>query len=390
MAAKKKKELPRTRGVFERPKGSGIYWIRYVDQYGALHREKIGPKSLAIDAYRKRKTQVREGVFFPEMIRPKREITFREMADLYLRDHSKVNKHSWKTDEQRLKRLKERFGKKRLSTITKQDVERFRAILAQELSEPTANRYMTLLKGVFNKAIEWGKAKNNPVRGIKPFGESHRIRFLTDEEEERLKAVFPSKYWPWVEVALHTGMRRGEQFSLRWGNVNFQTRTLTIPRSKHGEVRHIPMNDRVSEVLRSLPSRLGSANVFTSSNDQTPMDARNFARRVFVPAVKEAKIPDFRWHDLRHTFASRLVMGGTDIRTVQELLGHKTITMTMRYAHLSPGHKMDAVQRLANRQSEDRTGTNTDTKKKGAQALTHNPSELLVGGRRLELRTPGL
>jgi len=390
MAPKKKKEQPRTRGVFERPKGSGIWWIRYADQFGKLHREKVGPKSLAIDAYRKRKTEIREGVFFPEMIRPKREITFREMAELYLKDHSKVNKRSWKTDEQRLNRLKKRFGKKRLSTITKQDVERYRAVLAQELSESTANRYMTLLKGVFNKAIEWGKAKDNPVRGIKPFAENHRIRYLTDEEEESLKGKFPEKYWPWVEVALHTGMRRGEQFNLRWENVNFQTRTLTIPRSKHGEVRHIPMNDHVVEILRAMPSRLSSAWVFASANNQTPMDARNFARRVFAPAVKEAGIENFRWHDLRHTFASRLVMDGTDIRTVQELLGHKTITMTMKYAHLSPGHKMDAVQRLANRQKEDRTGTSVSTKKKGSQALACNPSELLVGGTGVEPATPGL
>jgi integrase len=364
MAAKRKKEQPRTRGVFERPKGSGIYWIRYVDQFGALHREKIGPKSLAIDAYRKRKTQVREGVFFPEMIRPKREITFREMADLYLERHAKINKRSWKTDEERLKRLKARFGNKRLSTITKGEVERFRAKLAQEISGATVNRYIALLKTVFNKAIEWGKTKHNPVRGIKQFSESHRIRYLTDDEERALKAEFPPNYWPWIEIAIHTGMRRGEQFSLRWEHVNFQTRTLTIPRTKHGEVRHIPMNDRVVEILRTLPSRLNSQWVFTCSNDKTPMDANNFIRRILTPALRKAVIQDFRWHDLRHSFASRLVMDGTDLRTVQELLGHKSITMTQKYAHLSPRHKMDAVQRLT--RSPTSTSSSTAQKKESA------------------------
>ena len=347
--------------MFERPKGSGIFWIRYADQFGKIHREKVGPKSLASAAYRKRKTEIREGKFFPEKIRRKREMIFRDMAKLYLEEHAKVNKRSWKTDEERLARLKESFGDRRLSAITKQDVERFRAVLARELSPATVNRYMALLKTVFSKAIEWGKTKYNPVQGIKQFKESHRIRFLTDEEEEALEAKFPEKYWPWLEVALHTGMRRGEQFNLRWQDVNFQTRTLTIPRSKHGEVRHIPMNDRVIEILRNLPSRLNSPYVFASSTGKTSMDPNNFVHRVFIPALSEAKIDDFRWHDLRHTFASRLVMDGTDIRTVQELMGHKTITMTMKYAHLSPGHKMEAVQRLARKRSD--TATSTEQKK---------------------------
>ena len=337
MTAKKKKELPRTRGVFERPKGSGIYWIRYADQFGKIHREKVGPKSLARAAYRKRKTEIREGKFFPEKIQRRREILFRDMAKLYLEEHAKVNKRSWKTDEERLKRL--------------------RAVLAQDLSHATVNRYMALLKTVYNKAIAWGKTKHNPVQGIKQFKESHRIRFLTDEEEERLEAVFPKDYWPWLEVAFHTGMRRSEQFELSWDNINVQTRTLTIMLSKHGEIRHIPMNDRVMEILRSLPSRLNSPWVFTSSNGETPMDANNFVRRIFLPALRKAEIQDFRWHDLRHTFASRLVMDGADLRTVQELMGHKTIAMTMKYAHLSPGHRMDTVQRLVG----NRTSTRTDT-----------------------------
>jgi site-specific recombinase XerD len=96
------------------------------------------------------------------------------------------------------------------------------------------------------------------------------------------------------------------------------------------------------------------------------MDANNFIHRVFAPARRKAKIANFRWHDLRHTFASRLVMDGVDIRTVQELMGHKTITMTMKYSHLSPGHQMDAVQRLVKPQNAVQTDTTTDTEQKKA------------------------
>jgi site-specific recombinase XerD len=124
------------------------------------------------------------------------------------------------------------------------------------------------------------------------------------------------------------------------------------------------MNDRVVEIIRSLPSRLDSPYVFTSTNGQTPMDSNNFVKREFMPAIRAAEIHDFRWHDLRHTFASRLVMDGTDLRTVQELMGYKTIAMTMKYAHLSPGHKMDAVQRLARKRTD--TISSTEQKKESA------------------------
>ncbi len=346
------------RGLFQRPKDSGIWWIRYADKSGIIHREKVGPKSLAQDAYNKRKTQIREGKFFPEMVKPKREILFREMAKLFINEHAKVNKKSWKTDEQRMTELVKQFGDKSLSQIKKQDVEKFRAKLAKELSPATVNRYIALLKTLYNKALEWDKTKNNPVTGIKQFTESHRIRYLTDEEELKLCDVFPQNYWPWVEIALNTGMRRSEQFGLRWENIDFQNGLITIPRAKNGEVRHIPMNDRVVEILQSLPSRLKSPWVFTSSNGETAMDADHFVGRVFKPALAKAGIKGFRWHDLRHTFASRLVMAGEDIRTVQELMGHKNIVMTMKYSHLSPKHLMGAVQRLA----ENSTGTRTGTK----------------------------
>jgi integrase len=360
------------RGLFERPEGSGIWWIRYADQFGKIHREKVGPKSLALSAYQKRKVEVREGKFFPEKIRKKRETLFKEMADLFLEEHAKVNKRSWKTDQHRMVRLKKDFGSQPLSEISRQDVERFRAKLAQELKPATVNRHMALLKSIFNKAIVWGKAQHNPVKGIKQFAEAHRIRFLTEQEEEDLKSVFPSEHWPWVEVALHTGMRRNEQFGLRWEYVNLQTRFISIPMpmSKSGKTRHVPLNDRVVEILQGLPSRLKSPWVFTCSNGETPMDSRNFVQRIFLPAVRKAKIEDFRWHDLRHTFASRLVMAREDIRTVQELMGHKTITMTMKYAHLSPSHLMDAVQRLVKKPTDTRTDTSAETKGKGA-----NPDE---------------
>jgi len=177
-----------------------------------------------------------------------------------------------------------------------------------------------------------------------------------------------------VAVALNTGLRQGNLFRLRWADVNFETGEITARRSKSGEDYHVPMNDEVRAILRVLPTRLRSSWVFPSETGETPLDAKNFVHRVFMPALKRARIHDFRWHDLRHTFASRLVIRGVDIRTVKELMGHKTLAMTLRYAHLSAAHLHDAVQLL-----NPPTDTTTDTKTESTKLANE------AGGKVLEL-----
>jgi hypothetical protein len=129
------------------------------------------------------------------------------------------------------------------------------------------------------------------------------------------------------------------------------------------------MNSLVRELLRSLPSRLKSEWVLPSATGETALDSQNYMNRIFTPAVKRARLQDFRWHDLRHTFASRLAMKGVDIRTTQELLGHADIRMTLRYSHLSPAHLLEAVEKL----TEERTGTTTGTSDRSAE--TAQPEE---------------
>ncbi len=126
------------------------------------------------------------------------------------------------------------------------------------------------------------------------------------------------------------------------------------------------MNDRVMEILRNLPSRLKSEWVFPSETGNTPLNPNNFINRVFELALKEAKISNFRWHDLRHTFASRLIRAGVDLRTVQELMRHKTIKMTLRYTHLSPTHTLEAVNKLC--LTNQAGGTRTSTGENGRMA----------------------
>ena len=354
----------RTRGVFERPKGSDIWWVRYADENGRLHREKVGPKGLALKVYTKRKNEIQERRFFPERIR-QRDVLLKDMIDDYLK-RAKGTLQSYRDCARHAERWKSIFRGKTLAQIVPGDVERYVAKRIAEVAPASVNRELAFLKHLFNVAIADGKADTNPVRSVKLFKENNkRVRFLSEEEETELRKAIGEIEWPIVAVAVHTGLRQAEQFKLRWENVDFATGIITVPRSKHGEARRLPMNDTAREILRTRPSRLKSAYVFASETGETPIDARNYMRRTFLPALKVAKIEGLRWHDLRHTFASRLVMAGVDLRTVQELLGHKTVAMTLRYSHLSPAHQLDAVQRL----NRAPTSTATDTEQSGHEQI---------------------
>jgi integrase len=364
------------RGLFERPKGSGVWWVRYVDEHGRLHREKVGPKGLALKVYQKRKTQVQERRFFPERIRRK-EVLVADMIDDYLarvkgRMRSYVN---WK---RYAKNWKAALAGKTLRAVSPGDVERRAARLRDKgLADTSVNRELTFLRCLFNVAIADGKADTNPVlRRFFVKENNQRVRYLKDEEERKLCEAVGETEWPKVAFALLTGFRQGNQFRLRWTDVNFDAGTVCARRSKSGEDYIIPMSDDLRALLSALPSRLRSEWVFPSETGATALGAKNCMHRVFVPAVKRAGIEDFRWHDLRHTFASRLVMAGVDIRTVQELMGHKTLAMTMRYAHLSAAHKLDAVQRLNRPKTEVRTDTTTDTETAPARVAVGAPAEV--------------
>ena len=339
------------RGVFERPKGSGIFWIRY-HVHGRERREKVGGKQEAIDRYRERKTQARDGTL------PQRSQD-RLMSDFvteYL-DGERHRMRAFREYSRHGAAWSERFRGMTLRSILPMDVQRWATRRAEEVSPATVNRELSFLRRVFNVALANDLVERNPVKKVRFYRENNaRVRFLTDDEETRLRKVVDDTHWPVLAFALHTGLRQAEQFGLRWADIDFPNRVLTIPRSKHGETRHVHLSDTALAILQLAPSRLKSPYVFASATGETPLDARNFYHRVFQPALRRARIENFRWHDLRHTFASRLVMRGADIRSVQELMGHKTLTMTLRYSHLSSAHRI-AVVCLLDASPEGQTGT---------------------------------
>ena len=209
------------------------------------------------------------------------------------------------------------LGDRPLRQVVAGDVQRHVAKRLTEVRPASVNRELAFLKRTYNVAIADGLLETNPVRQVKLLQENNaRVRYLTDVEEVRLRAETGETHWPVVALALNTGLRRGELFALRWDDVDFTTNVLTIPRTKAGRTRHVPMNAEVRAILGALESRGRSPYVLPSATgDRRRSTAQNFVDRVFAPALKRAGIDDFRWHDLRHTFASRLVMRGVDLRT---------------------------------------------------------------------------
>jgi site-specific recombinase XerD len=341
------------RGVFQKVSGKNFpWWICYWDAQGRKRREKAGTKSSAIDLYRKRKNEALEGKKLPEKLR-RATVTFAEIAKDALA-YSKANKLSYRTDKVRMETLLGWFREYPAESIIPQEIER--RFEQEKWSPATINRHRALLSLTYRLAIRNGKTKENPARLVRHRLEDNaRIRFLSPEEETKLRksieAACPGRITE-LEFALNTGIRLSEQYRLRWEDVSFTRRTLTIPRSKNGATRHVPLNKAALGALESLAKRAGGSE-FVCGGATEP-------RRWFEPVVKTAALQDFTWHCLRHTFASRLVMAGVDIRTVQELLGHKTISMTVRYSHLAPKHTLAAVERLDAPTGEP-SDTTTDT-----------------------------
>jgi integrase len=355
----------KVRGVYERQPGSGVWWIRYADQHGLEHREKIGPRGLAVAAYRKRKTEVQERRFFPEKFRRRNVLLKTAIADTLKRNKDKATIK----DMRRYGQVwTERLGDRTLESITWGDAERFAVERRTAVSAQTVAHELTFLRTVFTMAVQDGLIDRNPLSGKVKAPKSERLRYLTDAEETALLAALTAPLsQDLVLFAIHTGLRQAEQFGLKWPWTDLANNVLRIPRSKNDAPRTVPLNDTAKAILQRQPHRLRCPWVWPTTSRKggaTPgarhLSAGNFYKRVFVPAVKAAGIEDFHWHDLRHTFASRLAMNGTDIRTIAELLGHKKIAMAMRYAHLSAAHQLDAVRKL-NGSAKGPTGTATGT-----------------------------
>ena len=347
MAIKRKKTEKKHRGVYEKEPGSGIWWVRFTAD-GKIKRQKVGRKSDAIDCYRTQKSAIRAGAIMPANLRHKGE-TLGKIIDTAITWHESRGSKSLRTTHQQLRDIKAALGSRIAADLKPADVDSWLA--AHDAWTPaTKNRYKSALGKALQLAVVGGHLSRNVARLVTARAENNaRVRWMRPEEEERvvkaMRECCPGQL-PAFYVALNTGMRMSEQFGLTWDRVDFERRKLLLATTKNGESREVPMNKTVLALLTDLHTAKTGEFVFPTERKYKSSRPLLNPRQWFEIVLKDAEVDNFHWHDLRHTFASRLVMKGIDLHTVSKLMGHKTLTVTQRYAHLSPEHNLAAVEVL--------------------------------------------
>ena len=331
------------KGVYKR---GNVYWIRYAGLDGRIVRESSGSEKFreAESLLISRKEAIKQGKQ-PEVKKIANHI-FNELAGEYLKWGER--QRSFKSKAYLINQLAGAFGSYPLRRFNTMMIEQYQTERIQKGNKPaTANRLLATLKHMFTKAVEWDMVEEEAlkkIRKVKFLEENNRrLRYLSVEECAALVSTCESHLRPIVITALNTGMRRGEILSLTWDRVDLKHGFILLDRTKNGDRREIPINDTLRAVLQGLTRRLDIPHIFF---DPQTGKAYQDVKRSFHTALRRAKIQDFHFHDLRHTFASHLVMAGVDLTTVKELLGHKSLKMTLRYSHLAPAHKMKAVNIL--------------------------------------------
>ena len=350
-------------------------WLGRADVLG-VSEARESARAILADFYR--------GIDPIEARKPKAVMpTYREYLD---GDYAVWAKSSQKAYGQNLKRLVTAFKKlldKPLDKFTALDVERWRAgEVERGLSNQTINRDISSIKASFNRAVDWGLLAANPLAKIKKarVDDCLKVRYLSDAEECNLRDAIEAReerrcverdsanHWraergyvplpslrafvftdhvkPLILLSINTGCRRSELFDLTWSNVDLDRRILTVTgaTAKSRRTRHIPLNREATSVMLNwrAQSEDTSGLVFVNEQGERFDRANSSWRRL----LKDAQITAFRWHDMRHHFASRLAMGGVDLNSIRELLGHSDYAMTLRYAHLAPEYKLKAVEVL--------------------------------------------
>jgi integrase len=348
--------------VFKR----GNQWCIGYSRNGKWMRKAIGTsKKLAMLAEKKIRLDIAKGEYLG--IVESKKLLFEELCEEYLQ-FSRANKtaQSYRRDQTGIKNLLSVFRGKLIMKISAYNLEHYMNTRRDKVTPATVNRELSCIKHMLSKAVQWGYLVTNPLRTVNKYKEPPgRVRYLSDDEIRRLLPHCADHIRPIIVMALHTGMRKGEILNLKWADIDMRNRTITIRKTKNNELRILPINEVLYRTLEVMGQQLDNQYVFSNTDGKPYRDIKVG----FRAALRRTGIRDFRFHDLRHTFASHLVMAGVDIRTVQVLLGHKDIRITMRYSHLSDQNLRKAVDKLVSSEysgSEDRTYTAQSASAKSA------------------------
>jgi integrase len=335
----------RERGLKKLADGRWRYSWKYQGRY---HRMIAPSYAIATASLSKIRAQIAEGRYLEKEARCNTSFE-KAVADFLVWSKANLRPGSYRRDCHFAAKWRAfpRF-KKDLDAVTVQDVEAYRSQRAATVGKRTCDYDLSRLRRLFALAEQWGLSKGNPAKGVKMFhADNRRDVFLTPEEEARILEAAPSFLRPAIVFSIQTGLRQGELLSLTWGQVDLDRRSLTITaeKAKGKKTRHVPLNVVALDALKSQPRGLRpDTPVFPALASMSP----GYLTQKFPQIVKAAKVekPGLCWHSLRHTFASRLVQSGVNLLTVKELLGHSTLDMVLRYAHLADGNLKTAVDTL--------------------------------------------
>jgi integrase len=335
--------------------------IWYADFYlkGKRYKKSLGTpnKTLAEKAFTKLKYEIEVQEAGLPFIK---KTTFEAFAIRFLEWYKMQNAVSSFTDYKNLfhSTLIPYFGNNFLTDIDSHLIERYKIKRSKEIKSGTVNKELTALKTLFNRAIDWNYLNFNPLSKVKKLKVAETdFRFLTLDEIEKVLANCSRTIYPLILTAIHAGMRRKELFRLEWQDINFDNGYITViskenEHTKNYKRRDIPLTQTLNECLKNLPKT--GKHVFVKS-DGSPY-VSNITKSI-NQIIEKSGVDRFTLHDLRHTFASQLVMDGVDLATVQKLMGHSNIKTTMIYTHLAPEHLKLAISRLEKRLSGNKTGT---------------------------------
>jgi integrase len=370
----------RMRGLYKR---GNVWWCCYLSASGRMVREstKEAEYTKAVEFLTKRHREIEAGKA-PEELKRIGNHTFKDLCKEYIEWAERQKSFTIKATF--IEQLKEEFGDLPLRRFTSLMLEQYQTkrlargktrkyaikkpdgtmVIGESGKVPqgnkpaTINRHIATLKHMFTKAVEWEMAEEDilkRIRKVKLLKENNRrLRYLSKEECQKLLKECDPHVRPITTVALNTGMRKGEILGLKWENIDLKHGFILLEQedTKNGERREIPINAAVRSALQGVTRRLDVPYVFYDQETKKPYQD---VKKGFNGACRRAGIKDFHFHDLRHTFASLLVMGGQDLTTVKELLGHKTLAMTLRYSHLAPSHTVKAVDMLDSILNENST-----------------------------------
>lgn len=328
----------RDRGIVEKPKGSGKWWVRHYEN-GREYWHRVENRTQGKALYQRLKSELREGKYFTKA----KVFPFCVIAKDYEAVVEANRRGRVGDDRARIQRWVDEFGDQDAKDIAPDQVQRVLLQLQREGKKPaTLQRYLNVFKAIMNRPDGLEQVMASIRKKVKvPKYDNELVRYLTSEQESRLLTTLPKEFNLVMVMALNTGLRQGELLRLQWADVNWQTGMVTILKTKSGKPRRVPLNTTVQNtllVLKGKGTSSPSAKIF-------PHDAR-YLRRTFTKAVQAAGLGAFRFHDLRHTFASRLAMQGCNDRTLMELGGWESPRMLKRYAHIGPAHLWQAVEGL--------------------------------------------